>query len=429
MRCWLITVGEPLPTDPGRPRLLRAGILASMLASQGHDTVWWSSAFNHSAKVHRPPPSADALQALGYSLRLLDGGGYRRNVGLARVRDHRQLALQFEAQAHSMPRPDVILASYPTIELCEAAVRFGRAQGVPVVLDVRDLWPDIFVNLAPPPLQGVARWALGPMFRASARAFQGATAITGVTEGFVGWGCERAGRARGGLDVAYPLAYEAGGVDAADVERARQRWVADGIEPAGRTVCFFGTLGRQFDIATVLDAARLLRDDDVRIVLCGAGDRLETYREQARDLPNVLLPGWVDAPAIRALMALSMAGLAPYLNEHSFTLNIPNKPIEYMAGGLPVLSCLTGELQRLLVRDDCGLQWQEGDPASLAAVIRAIVRGDGLHRRLSDNAKRAYRRHFVADAVYGDMIKHLSSIARREPPRRPAGGAGPEVPA
>ena len=43
MIVWLVTVGEPLPTDPGSPRLLRAGILAGLLAEKGHVVHWWSS--------------------------------------------------------------------------------------------------------------------------------------------------------------------------------------------------------------------------------------------------------------------------------------------------------------------------------------------------------------------------------------------------
>ena len=50
MRIWLITVGEPLPTD-GAERLLRAGILADMLSAKGHDVVFWTSTSMYSPTV------------------------------------------------------------------------------------------------------------------------------------------------------------------------------------------------------------------------------------------------------------------------------------------------------------------------------------------------------------------------------------------
>src|SRR5204863_5451667 len=100
------------------------------------------------------------------------------------IRNHRQTAAQFTARAARGAPPDVILCSYPTIELCDAAVSYGRFHGVPVVLDIRDLWPDIFLNLVPRALKGFARVALAGMFKASRRACGDATAIVGITEQF-----------------------------------------------------------------------------------------------------------------------------------------------------------------------------------------------------------------------------------------------------
>ena len=70
-----------------------------------------------------------------------------------------------------MPRPDLILCSYPTIELSVEAVRYGRTHGIPVVLDVRDLWPDIVLDLLPTILRSPGRVALTRLFRAKGYAF------------------------------------------------------------------------------------------------------------------------------------------------------------------------------------------------------------------------------------------------------------------
>ena len=34
-----------------------------------------------------------------------------------------------------------------SIELCAAAISFGRSNGIPVVVDIRDLWPDSYIDL------------------------------------------------------------------------------------------------------------------------------------------------------------------------------------------------------------------------------------------------------------------------------------------
>lgn len=412
MKIWLITIGEPLPTDPGSPRLLRTGIVAGLLRDQGHEVVWWTSCFNHQTKqmrAHVVGPAARA--ALGYDLRLLAGSGYRSNVSWQRLRDHRQLAQAFSEQAPTLPAPDIVLCSYPTVGLCEAAVAYAHPRGVPVLLDLRDLWPDIFENLVPPVLRGLARGLLAPMFRASRRACEGATALVGITEAFVDWGVARAGRPRRPADRSFALAYDFRPMPAEALQAARDKWTALGIAAGARTLCFFGTLGRQFDIPTVLEAARRLQDSDLRFVICGTGDRLAQYQRDAAELPNVLLAGWVDAAAIRALMERSLAGLAPYHNERSFTMSIPNKAVEYLAGGLPVLTCLGGELQAMLRQHGCGLFWNEGDAASLVDAINLLIGDPEALQHMADNAAFAFSENFVAQVVYGRLIDHLCDLA------------------
>src|SRR5688572_25660999 len=113
MRVWLVTIGEPLPFDSGNERLLRAGILADMLAKRGDTVVWWNSTFNHSLKKLRTNKDAVVQVAPNYEVRLLHGGGYDRNISLSRIRDHRRIAKRFMQLAPREPRPDVILCSYP----------------------------------------------------------------------------------------------------------------------------------------------------------------------------------------------------------------------------------------------------------------------------------------------------------------------------
>ena len=102
-------------------------------------------------------------------------------------------------------------------------------------------------------------------------------------------------------------------------------------------------------------------------MLCGAGDRFEHYRALAAGLPNVLLPGWVDAAAIHVLMRRSACGLDPLSDRYDFLATINNKAIEYFSAGLPVISSpRRGTLAELLAAEECGLSYDLGDAAGLA---------------------------------------------------------------
>ncbi|MCL6590484.1 MAG: hypothetical protein K6U80_11065 [Firmicutes bacterium] len=70
------------------------------------------------------------------------------------------------------------------------------------------------------------------------------------------------------------------------------------------------------------------------------------------------------------MIRISTVGLAPYVDTPNSRMNIPNKPIEYLFGGFPVISSLgAGVLKDLLVTNQCGLIYQVDDPHSLTSFL------------------------------------------------------------
>ncbi len=415
MRIWLIKTGEPLSIDGDSVRVFRMGILAQLCADAGHDVTFWSSTFFHQQKRFRAREDTMVELAPNYRMRLVHTSGYTKNVSLARLIDHRQLEARFYAQARQSDPPDVILSAIPVPGLCRAAVRYGRETGVPVALDVRDLWPDVFWDLFPSRLGWLGRLVTRPIRQASRVACSGATAILGVTENYVRWGLDHAGREATSLDRVFPMGYSSKQPDEAAIAEAHRFWDGHGIRPGDDAfmTCFFGWLGHQFEIEPVIDAARLLEKEDrrYRFVLCGNGDNLERYRELSADLDNVLFPGFVGAAQIWTLMQMSSVGLAPYAPVPNFLKNLANKPIEYMSGGLPVIAGLRGVLAELLEEEDCGLTYESGNARHLADLLIRLNEQRELRERLARNSRRVFSERFVAEKVYAEMIDHLQAIA------------------
>jgi glycosyltransferase involved in cell wall biosynthesis len=425
MRVWIITIGEPLPTDTGQQRLLRSGILAGALDAGGHEVTWWSSTFNHMLKVHRQSDAVEHQITPRLRLKLLHSVSYEHNISFKRILNHRGIARQFADMATSEPRPDVILCSYPTIENSDAATRFGAERGIPVVLDVRDQWPEVFLSLAPAGLRWAARLALWPLFQTGAKALRRATAVTGVTEKFVDWGVRYASRVRGPWDTSFPMAYPDTAPTSEAIAEAERFWNEQDVPGNYKFIaCFFGTLGRQFELDAVIEAARNLRSEGVLFVLCGTGDRLNHYKNLAGDCPNVMFPGWMDAPQIWTLMRKASIGLAPYPSEANYADNMPNKPLEYLSAGLPIVSSLRGGLEQLLEHNCCGLTYRNKDAADLASKILVLKQDPGLLARMSDNAANTFRSHFKAEDVYGRMVAYLETIAAAGGYRAPTSSRG-----
>jgi glycosyltransferase involved in cell wall biosynthesis len=417
MNIWLVTVGEPLPIDSGSQRLLRAGLLAELLAHNEHQVTWWTSSFDHVRKCHRVNDDQVVAIKDNYSIRLLHGRGYDRNVSVARLIDHWQIARKFRRLSHTLDRrPDVVLCSFPPVELSAECVRFGAQFGVPVALDIRDLWPDIFLNLAPPPMRPLARAVLWPYFRLAKYALRHADAVLAINEPFVEWGLGCAGRTRGAFDRSFPMAYPSGDPTFDEQGRAREFWnrldVFQGDEYFN--VIFAGTIGRQFELEPVIEAAKALAGSNFKFILCGTGDRFDHIRMLAHAVPNVIMPGWVGAAEIWAVMRLAQVGLAPYHDEESFTHSLPNKSLEYLSAGLPVVSSLPGALARLLADNRCGITYANRDARDLRAALEMLRNNPELRAAMSQNAKLVFETDYRAEKVYAKMIAHLEALGARK---------------
>ena len=419
LKVWIVTIGEPVPVHPNcRDRLHRSGSLARYLAGHGHSTTWWTSTFDHFRKQHWFAADQQLVTEQGLVIELLNGGGYRSNISWARWSDHRHIASKFARRAREAEKPDIVLTSLPTLELCAESVRLGRECSVPVVLDMRDMWPDLFVEAAPRPLQSLARMVLDPMFRQAAKSCSEATAITGITDAFVDWGLRRGNRERTAWDRSFPFGYSAQPPTPAALEGAETFWDERGItrQKTPWVACFFGTFGRQLDIRTVILAAREChrRNVPIHFVLCGNGDHWENFRRLAQGLPNVTLPGWVDAAAIHVLMRRSQVGLDPLPNIENFLANINNKAVEYFSAGLPVLSSPdTGVLARLLAAEGAGLSHAHGDVSELCRLLTRLYENPNLVADMRRQSQQLFNSRFESERVHREMADYLQLVAER----------------
>ena len=392
---------------------MRTAMLADYLVEQGHEVVRWASSFNHGTKTQRASKDTLIPVRSRYKIWLLHAPGYARNVSLARIRNHRHLAKKFQKRAYDEPRPDIIVCALPTLELADASVAYGLRRGVPVVVDVRDMWPDVFLFRSPAAVRPVVRRLLGGMSRMADRVCARATAITGHAPGFVEWGLARAKRAPGPLDRSFPFGYENRMPQQSAIESADAFWAGEGVgtDPDDLVVTYIGSISHQFEFEPILQAARRLNGvAKVTFVICGTGDRLGQFRRQTQSLSNVMWPGWVSLPLSWTLLKRSSIGLVPLNSTPDFLLSIPNKVAEYLAAGLPVAASFrTGLVRELLEGSESGFSYaQSGDV--LARRLTDLGRDRAALARMSRNAASLYEERFRADRIYPEFVSYLETV-------------------
>lgn len=415
MKVWLVTIGEPLPIGDSQDRLLRAGLLANALVARGHEVIWWSSTFDHFKKKHCFPTDTDVKISPGLMLKLLHGIGYDKNLSLRRLIDHAQVAWKFRKQSRAVSPPDIIHCSMPPIELSLAVANYGLSRRIPVILDLRDMWPDIFIDVFPSYAKKIAKVLLFPWFYMLRKACSRATSIVGMAPAFVEWGLSYADRTKSKWDRDFPFGYPDNSPKPEEIEKAKLFWQNQGLKKEDRVVSFVGTLGKQFDIETVIRAAEKIRHShpNLKFVLAGSGDELCKFIKQAEHLPNVIFPGRIKFAEIWTLLRMSIIGLAPYHNTPNFENNLTNKLIEYISAGLPILTTLGGYAKLALLDKGCGMSYLRGNSDCLLQRLLALIDDPPLLKEMSQKALLLFNNSYSANIVYNGMVASFEEIAMR----------------
>lgn len=408
MRIWIVTIGEPLPLPGTHPRLLRSGVFSKIMAKRGHDVTWWSSDFNHSGKTPWPSPKGPFELEPRLTLRLLHGMPYKRNVSLARLINHAQLAHAFRVESAKVAHPDLILCSFPTISLSRQATRFGREHGVPVFLDVRDLWPDIFLQVLPQVLRPLAQPVLAVLNRSAAQAIKEATGVIGISDSYLNWALAKAGRDRRSHDCVVPLGYNPPTDESLSLPPGSS--VANLTRHQGiLTAWFIGSFGQTYDLSTVIAAAQDITSSstgsNIRFIFSGDGEQRTRWEREAAGLDNVIFTGWLSQPEIHHIAQVADFGLMAY--GEGAPQGLPNKLFEYLAYGLPVLSSLEGETAEILREWNCGKSYMAGNPSGFKLQLSELTKEEQLYS-CRKGAIDAFQ-SLASGQGYSDLAEHLEA--------------------
>ena len=340
-------------------------------------------------------------------------GGYGDYVAATRMGYGRRIsafvrfALAATVAAVRGPRPDVVFATSPPLTIALPAIAAARRWRVPLVFEVRDLWPEAPIQmgaLRSPTAQRLARWLERTVYRAATEIV---ALSPGMRDGIVAAGVAPDRIAlipnASDLDLFTP------DLDPGDL---RERL---GLGDA--FVCsYFGTMGEANDLTQVLDAAALLRErgeGGIRFLLQGDGKRRAALEREirARGLENVVLLPPGDKLAAARLAAASDACMTIFKQVPILATNSPNKLFDTFAAGRPAIVNTDGWQRTLVEEHEAGVFARPGDPADLAERVLSLRDDPDATRRMGENARRLAEREFDRRLLAGRLREVLERAA------------------
>ncbi|MHB8658451.1 MAG: glycosyltransferase family 4 protein [Solirubrobacteraceae bacterium] len=294
-------------------------------------------------------------------------------------------------------RIDVVLATSPPLPGALTAALAARMRGIPVVVDIRDLWP-------------AAAGALGELSNPRALAafehaerwlYRSAAAVTATTEPF----CRHIDAvASSSVCTHIPN----GALDEL-VVLAEQRRPDDGRFRIG----YFGNLGIAQGLGIIIRAAKLLEAEAIEFLIVGGGPQEAQLRQQVMEqgLRNIEVRPTVSTDQVGKVMLSCDALLIP-LSAHPLLADfIPSKLYDAMAVGRPAIVAANGEAAMFVGRHGFGVTVPPEDGAALASAALRLARDPELAQRLGASGKVASPAH-TRSGQAARMCGLLESVSR-----------------
>lgn len=376
-------------------RLARAGHQVEILTSR-RDAVapvsGWSTEEMNGFRVHWfPVPYSNSM---GYAARLRAFGHF----ALAASRRALQLG------------GDLVFASSTPLTIAVPGLAASKRLGIPMVLEVRDLWPSVPIALGVlhnPLLKGSARLLEGVAYRGSAH-------VVALSPGMA------AGVARAG----YPAARITVIPNACDLalfsQPPRQSALLRELhgELGSRPVVLYcGTLGLVNGTSYLVRMAEEARrvDPEIAFLLVGDGAERDLVRSTAASCGvldrNFFMHGPVPKLEVPALHARSTVAVSTVIDVPELWDNSANKFFDALAAGRPVMINHRGWQADLLDQSGAGLIVSPNDPGQAARELIAFVRDADRLERAGIAARRLAVERFDRDRLAGQLIAVLESVA------------------
>lgn len=382
------------PGENGNNRFI---YLAKLLVEAGYQVEIVTSDFCHTAKKTRSI-AQEHLDALPYTYTMLHEKPYKKNISVQRLISHYLFGRKLRRYLESMSiMPDVVYVAVPSIDVGAAVARYCSKQGIPLIVDIQDLWPEAFKLVLDNPI--ISRFVYCPMRKRIDSVYKRATALIAVSDTYI----QRGAQCRESLDNCETI-YLGTDLSVFDGAVRNSRVVKPDDE---LWVTYVGTLGRSYNVNIVSEAlSKIKARDGKRIVfmVLGDGPEKDAFEKHAHAFG-------VEAKFLGRLPYVEMAG---YLAAADIAVNpivkgaaqsIINKHADYATAGLPVMNTQEcPEYRELLDKYRCGYNCFVENVDDVAAALQKLIDNPALCWEMGENSRRMAEELFDRPITYQKII-------------------------
>jgi glycosyltransferase involved in cell wall biosynthesis len=297
---------------------------------------------------------------------------------------------------------DMLYASSPPLFVGGAALLLSSLKRIPMVFEVRDLWPESAVALG----ELTNQWAISLATRLEEACYRKAIQVVVVTQGIYARLIQRGVMTSKLCFVPNGANTDLFTFNPIGRERIRSEL---GLEQKFIAI-YAGIHGLAQGLETIVDTARLLsKHPDIHFVLIGDGPKKAELLSLAAsyNLPNLSLLPEKPREQIPDYLSASDIALIPLKKAEIFKGALPSKIFDAWACGRPVLLSIDGEAREVLERVKGGKYIPPEDPTEMAKALLELRDSPDERKSMGENGLNYTRQNHSRALLAEKLILHL----------------------
>ncbi len=378
--------------------------IAEMLVVAGFDVDLITSSFQHWEKVQRETSGAQ-YQGTPYSIVFVDEPGYKKNLDLRRIASHKKLAQNLSTYfAAHKGKYSLIYAEIPPNDCARVCAEAAKAQNIPFVADVNDLWPEAMRIAVDIPV--LSDLAFAPFARDAEQVYKLLDAAVGTSD-------EYAARPSRDRSEAYEHVTVYVGNDLNEFDAGVATYAAGIEKPFSEIwVVYAGMLGASYDLETLIAAVAACVEQlpNLRLKILGDGPNRTGLEKLAVE---------IDAP-VDFLGYLDYAHMAAWLSKCDITVNslvasaaqsIVTKIGDYLAAGKPMINTGSSpEFYNKVEKDGFGMNVPAEDVEELAEAIYKLASNPQQCAEMGKRARAIAEKEFDQNTSYAEIVNLIKQM-------------------
>ncbi len=299
---------------------------------------------------------------------------------------------------------DVIIATSPQFFTLISGYFIGLLKKTPLVLEIRDLWPESIVTVG---AMGKKSLAIKVLKKLSLFLYKKSDLIICVTKSFKkdliskGIDQNKIKVVENGFDLNKNL------TPSLSIKEVEEKFK---IQKDTFYVSFIGTVGMAHGLEIILNAASKVNDNIVFLIIGeGAKKTFLINKVEKLKINNIKFIdnlNWQEIVDINQLINVHLVHLK---KDDEFKKVIPSKIFESMALKKPIIMGVDGESRDIVNKAECAFNIEPENSSELAETINRIQNNNDILKNIGENGYNFLEKNFSRKVLSNKMIEYIDS--------------------